>query len=71
MRLILSARRRVRWGTRALSTQGRFPLTAGAENLPRHIVSADRQLPAVDATLIPESEYIAGQASLDRKARTE
>src|SRR5215467_128993 len=65
MGLILSALRRVRLGTRGLPVKGCSPLTILAENLTRHIVSANGQLPAVDSTLIPEGEYIASHVSVD------
>src|SRR5215471_14503814 len=68
IRLIPSARRRVRLGTRARPVKGGSLRTPLAENPAHHIVSADGQLPAEDSTLIPEGEYIARHVSFDGNA---
>ena len=65
MRLILSARRRVRWRSRTPPVKGCWPLTPLAENLAHHIVSADGQFSAVDATLVPKAEDIARHIFFD------
>src|SRR5262245_51787173 len=67
--LIVSASRRIRLGSRTLTTKRYLPLAGRAKNLTRHIVSANRQLPAVDSARILETEHIAGHTAVERNAR--